>query len=59
MADLVVTLKSRGYEGPGNPDLYNQRVKGARAIIDGVKKAGVKRLLFVGGAGSLEIKPGV
>ena len=34
-------------------------MKGTRAIINGVKKAGVKRLLFVGGAGSLEIKPGV
>ena len=34
-------------------------MKGTRAIINGVKKAGVKRLLFVGGAGSLEIKPDV
>ena len=42
-----------------NPDIYNQQVKGSRAIIDGVKKAGVKRLLFVGGAGSLEVKPGI
>ena len=24
-----------------------------------MKKAGIKRLLFVGGAGSLEVKPGV
>jgi len=42
-----------------NPDIYKQQVRGTRAIIDGVKKAGVKRLLFVGGAGSLEVKPGV
>ena len=42
-----------------NPDIYNLQVKGARAIIDGVKKAGMKRLIFVGGAGSLEVKPGV
>ena len=42
-----------------NPDIYNQQLKGTRAIINGLKKAGVKRLLFVGGAGSLEIKPGV
>lgn len=42
-----------------NPDIYNLQVKGARAIIDGVKKAEMKRLLFVGGAGSLEVKPGV
>ncbi len=42
-----------------NPDIYNLQVKGARAIIDGVRKAEMKRLLFVGGAGSLEVKPGV
>ena len=42
-----------------NPDIYNLQVKGARTIIEGVKKAGMKRLLFVGGAGSLEVKPGV
>jgi uncharacterized protein len=45
--------------GWSNPDIYQQQVKGTTAIINGVKKAGVKRLLFVGGAGSLEVKPGV
>lgn len=40
-----------------DPDIYNQQVKGTRSIINGVKKAGVKRPLFVGGAGSLEVKP--
>lgn len=65
-ADDVARLVA-GYEavisafnpGWGNPDIYNLQVRGARSIIDGVKKAGVKRLLFVGGAGSLEVKPGV
>ena len=42
-----------------NPDIYNEQVKGTRAIINGVKNAGIKRLLFVGGAGSLEVRPGV
>src|SRR5437868_1197693 len=42
-----------------NPDIYNQQVKGAGSIINGVKQAGVRRLLFVGGAGSLEVTPGV
>jgi len=28
-------------------------------LVDGLKQAGVKRLLMVGGAGSLEIAPGV
>jgi putative NADH-flavin reductase len=45
--------------GWNNADIYNLQLKGTRAIIDGVKKAGVKRLLFVGGSGSLEVKPGV
>ena len=45
--------------GWNTPDIYEQQVKGSRAIINGVKKAGIKRLLFVGGAGSLEVRPGV
>jgi uncharacterized protein len=54
--DAVISAFNPGWS---NPDIYNQQVKGTRAIIDGVKKAGVKRLLFVGGAGSLEVKLGV
>jgi putative NADH-flavin reductase len=54
--DAVISAFNPGWS---NPDIYNQQVKGARSIINGVKKAGVKRLLFVGGAGSLEVKPGV
>jgi len=54
--DTVISAFNPGW---GNPDIYTLQVKGTRAIIDGVKKAGVKRLLFVGGAGSLEVKPGV
>jgi putative NADH-flavin reductase len=54
--DAVISAFNPGW---GNPDIYNMQIKGTRAIIDGVKKAGVKRLLFVGGAGSLEVKPGV
>ena len=54
--DAVISAFNPGWT---NSDLYSQQVKGARAIINGVKRAGVKRLLFVGGAGSLEVKPGV
>jgi putative NADH-flavin reductase len=54
--EVVISAFSPGWS---NPDLYNQQVKGTRAIINGVKKAGIKRLLLVGGAGSLEVKPGV
>lgn len=42
-----------------NPDIYDDFLAGAKAIQAGVKQAGVKRFLTVGGAGSLEIQPGV
>ncbi|HSE57355.1 MAG TPA: NAD(P)-dependent oxidoreductase [Nitrospiraceae bacterium] len=54
--DAVISAFNPGW---GNPDIYNLQVKGVQAIINGVKKAGITRLLFVGGAGSLEVKPGV
>jgi uncharacterized protein len=34
-------------------------VAAARTLLAGLNKAGVKRLIFVGGAGSLEVAPGV
>ena len=33
-------------------------VGAARGLIDGLRKAGVRRLVVVGGAGSLEVAPG-
>jgi uncharacterized protein len=42
-----------------NPRLYEDQVRGTTAIITAVKKAGLKRVLWVGGAGGLEIRPGV
>ena len=54
--DAVISAFNPGWT---NPDLYNQQVKGTETIIKGVKKAGVKRVLWVGGAGGLEVKPGV
>jgi putative NADH-flavin reductase len=45
--------------GWADTDIYNNTLKGTHAILSAVKKAGVKRLLVVGGAGSLEIKPGL
>jgi putative NADH-flavin reductase len=54
--DAVISAYSPGRDVP---DIYEQHVSGYRKIIDGVKKAGVKRLLVVGGAGSLEVAPGV
>jgi putative NADH-flavin reductase len=54
--DAVISAHNPGWN---NPDIYNEQIKGAKAIISGVKKSGVKRLLVVGGAGSLEVAPGV
>jgi uncharacterized protein len=39
-------------------DKYEAMVAGAKAIIAATKKAGIRRLLAVGGAGSLEVAPG-
>jgi hypothetical protein len=39
-------------------DVFERMVAGGKAIIAATKKAGVKRLLVVGGAGSLEVAPG-
>jgi putative NADH-flavin reductase len=54
--DAVISAYNAGWD---NPDIYNEHVKGAEAIMSGVKKSAIKRLLVVGGAGSLEIAPGV
>ena len=54
--DAVISAFNPGWS---DPDIYNHQVKGTEAIIKGVKKAGVKRVLWVGGAGGLEIKSGV
>jgi putative NADH-flavin reductase len=55
-ADAVVSAISPrpNARGLAAPSL----VENARAIIAGLQRAGVKRVLFVGGAGSLEVAPG-
>lgn len=54
--DAVVSAYNPGW---AMADLHDQFLRGARAIVAGVKAAGVKRLLVVGGAGSLFVAPGV
>ena len=54
--DAVISAYNPGWT---NPDPYNEFLNGAQAIQAGVKKSGVKRLLVVGGAGSLEVAPGL
>lgn len=54
--DAVVSAYNPGWTVP---DIHDQFLKGTRAIIDGTKAAGVRRLLVVGGAGNLFVAPGV
>jgi uncharacterized protein len=53
--DAVISAYNAGWT---NPDLYNEFLKGAQTIQEGVKQSGVKRLIFIGGAGSLFVAPG-
>lgn len=54
--DAVVSAYNAGWT---NPNLYEDFLKGSKAVQSGVKAAGVKRLITIGGAGSLEVAPGV
>ncbi len=50
--DAVISAYNAGWN---NPDLYSEFLQGSNAIQEGVKRAGVKRLLVIGGAGSLYV----
>lgn len=54
--DMVVSAYNAGWK---NPNIYKEYMAAVQSIVTGVKKAGVKRLLAVGGAGSLEASPGL
>jgi putative NADH-flavin reductase len=54
--DAVISAFNPGWK---NPQLYDDQVRGTASIIAAVKRAGVKRLLWVGGAGGLQVAPGV
>jgi uncharacterized protein len=45
--------------GPGKGQDPQMLVQVARSLIEGLKRAGVRRLVVIGGAGSLEVKPGL
>lgn len=55
-SDAVISAYNAGW---GLADQYDQTVAGYRRLLEGVKASGVKRLLIVGGAGILYVKPGV
>jgi uncharacterized protein len=54
-ADAVISAYNPGWQ---NPEIAEKTTKVYRSILDGVRQAGVKRFLVVGGAGSLFISPG-
>ena len=54
--DAVASAYNPGWT---HPDLHDEFLRGSRAITQGVKAAGVQRLLVVGGAGSLYVAEGV
>jgi putative NADH-flavin reductase len=56
-ADAVVSAVGPGH-GPGAADL-SMVLDSTRALIAGLKQAGVRRTVVVGGAGSLEVAPGL
>jgi putative NADH-flavin reductase len=54
--DAVISAYNPGW---GNANIHDEFLKGSDAIVAGTKEADVKRLLVVGGAGSLYAAPGV
>ena len=54
--DAVISAYNPGWD---NPNIYAEFMEGSRAIQAGIKAGGVKRLIAIGGAGSLEVAPGV
>ncbi|GAB3028070.1 NAD(P)-dependent oxidoreductase [Niabella terrae] len=52
--DAVISAYNAGWT---HPDLYQEFIRGSRAIQEAVKQAGLKRLIVIGGAGSLYIAP--
>lgn len=54
--DAVISAYNPGWT---NPNIYEETLKIYPTILEGVKKAGVKRFLIVGGAGTLFVAPGL
>ena len=54
--EAVIAAFNPDRTAPG--DVFQRMVDGAKAIIAATKRAGIKRLLAVGGAGSLLVAPG-
>jgi len=54
--DVVVSAYNPGWT---NPAIYEEFIKASETLQAATKESGVKRFIVIGGAGSLEIAPGV
>ncbi len=55
-SDVVISAYNSGWT---NPNIYEDFIAGSKAIQSAVKASGAKRLIVIGGAGSLYAAPGV
>ncbi len=55
-SDVVISAYNSGWT---NPNIYADFMRGSHSILQAAKEAGVPRLIVIGGAGSLEIEPGL
>src|ERR1700675_4493752 len=54
--EAIISAFNPGWK---NPNLYDDQVRGTASIIAAIKEGEIKRVLWVGGAGGLEFRPGV
>jgi putative NADH-flavin reductase len=52
--DVVINAFNPGWT---NPNIYDDSIRGSKAIQEAVKKSGVQRFITIGGAGSLFVAP--
>ena len=54
--DAIISAYNPGW---ANPNIYEETLENYPKILQGAKESGVPRLLIVGGAGTLFVKPGL
>jgi putative NADH-flavin reductase len=54
--EAVISAYNPGWS---NPDIYEEFLRGSQSIQAAVKAIGIKRYIVIGGAGALEIAPGI
>ncbi|WP_334184599.1 NAD(P)-dependent oxidoreductase [Novosphingobium sp.] len=56
--DVIISCFNPGHDLRVNPNLYRDVIEGTRAIIDGMNRSDVNRIVYLGGAGSLHVPSG-